>query len=71
MKDESHHLKHVQKRVLRSVRRKNSENSSYGNFPRENTTSTLPWETVEVYEETVPSDQQVPRAPMRMRDSFH
>jgi len=68
MKDEVHHLKHVQKRVLRSVRQNSAElskqpvNSSRLHKKTSNNEG-------EVYDEVIPSNQQIPRAPGRV--SYH
>jgi hypothetical protein len=64
MKDECHHLKHVQKRVLRSARRKTLEKENQTSFSGNPAQSgqTYP---VEVYDEVIPSDQQIPRVPTR------
>lgn len=68
MKDESHHLKHVQKRVLRSARRKTIEKEKQPIFSENRLRSGQP-NYPEVYDEVVPSDQQIPRAPNR--NSYH
>ncbi|MEC7840382.1 MAG: hypothetical protein VX777_10125 [Chlamydiota bacterium] len=68
MKDEVHHLKHVQKRVIRSARRNSSELDEQPNNLKEYHHNASKRE-FEVYDEVVPSDQQVPRAPGRA--SYH
>ncbi|MEM1282414.1 MAG: hypothetical protein AAGG81_02545 [Chlamydiota bacterium] len=68
MKDECHHLKHIQKRVLRSARRKNFDQISKESFSTGNSNSNKVAQ-VEVYDEVIPSDQQVARVPTR--NTYH
>ncbi len=68
MKDECHHLKHVQKRVLRSARRKTLEKEKSTSFSNSRSGSGQ-FAKVEVYDEVIPSDQQVARVPTR--NTYH
>lgn len=68
MKDECHHLKHVQKRVLRSARRKTLDKEKASSFTASGSESKQ-FANVEVYDEVIPSDQQVPRVPNR--NTYH
>lgn len=69
MKDECHHLKHVQKRVLRSARRKTVDKEKSSGFSSSGSESRRLSQQVEVYDEVIPSDQQVLRAPTR--NTYH
>lgn len=64
MKDESHHLKHVQKRILRSARRQSATNNKRLAV-EEKSYSNKRSPHIEVYDDVVPSDQRVPRVPNR------
>lgn len=64
MKDEGHHLKHIQKRVLRSERRKSMKVSEDAGA----TAKTIENDGAQVliYDEFVSHDQQVSRVPTRL-----
>lgn len=67
MKDEAHHLKSVQKKVLRSLKKESNKTFKepivQKELPSENQGRDI------IYDEVITSDQRVPRAPTRA--SYH
>jgi len=65
MKDQAHHIKHIQKRVVRSARRKIKESKESEKEKAEQSKKKSINREDAVYDEVVPSDQQVLRNPTR------
>jgi len=64
MKNKSHHLKNIQKEIIRAVRKENSKNLNHVNLSGNDSFSS-PTQMMEVYDEVIPANQQVPRANRR------
>lgn len=65
MKDEKHHLKHVQKRIIRSARKESEKEAKKEKIIEFNEAE----KSTNVYDEVIPSDQQVPR--VAGRHNYH